>query len=314
MNESFDLLTFLTIVAAAAVQSGTPIGFAAIGETIAERAGVINLGLEGLMLVGALAAVVVRIHSGSMLLALFAAGLVASLLAAVHAFLVVGLNGNQIVSGIAISILGMGLSSFLGRSYVGRQFTGITAWPIPYLRELPFVGRVFFQQDPLVYLCLLVAAGTWFVLYRTRYGLRVRAVGEDPEAAYAQAVPVRRTRVIAILMGGFLAGVGGAHLSLAYTQVWAERMTAGQGIIAVGLVIVAGWRPLGILLAAYIFGVLTVLHPNLQAAGFSVSSYLIKMLPYIAAILALIIATIKYDKLKQGAPAALMTQFSLGRE
>jgi general nucleoside transport system permease protein len=314
MNEHLGWVTFLTAVAAAAVQSGTPIAFAAVGETIAERAGVINLGLEGLMLVGALAAVAVKVQSGSTLLALLAAGLVASLLASVHAFLVVGLNGNQIVSGVAISILGTGLSSFLGRSYVGVQFNGITAWRIPYLKDLPFVGRVIFQQDPLVYLCVLLAAATWFLLYRTRFGLRVRAVGEDPQAAYAQAIPVQRTRVIAILLGGFLGGVGGAHLSLAYAQVWAERMTAGQGIIAVGLVIVAGWRPLGVLVAAYVFGVLTVLHPNLQAAGFSISPYLIKMLPYVAAILALIIATVRYDKLRQGAPAALMTQFSLGRD
>jgi simple sugar transport system permease protein len=207
----------------------------------------------------------------------------------------------------------MGLSGFLGRSYVGVQFAGISAWEIPYLKDIPLIGRVFFQQDPLVYLCAFLAFAVTFLLYRTRFGLRVRAIGEDPQAAYAQATPVRQTRVIAILLGGFLAGIGGAHLSLAYTQVWAERMTSGQGIIAVGLVIVAGWRPIRALLAAYFFGALTVLHPNLQAAGVSVSPYLIKMLPYIAAIVALVIATVRYDKLRQGAPAALMTQFSLGR-
>jgi general nucleoside transport system permease protein len=155
MSDHFTWLTFLTTVCAAAVQSGTPIAFAAIGETITERAGVINLGLEGIMLVGALVGVMVQVEVGNPVIALFTAGLAAALLAAVHAFLVVGLNGNQIVSGIAISILGMGVSGFFGRPYVGVRFDGIQNWGVPYLQDLPFIGPVLFRHDPLVYLVVL---------------------------------------------------------------------------------------------------------------------------------------------------------------
>lgn len=313
MNDNVTWLTFATAVCAAAIQSGTPVAFAAVGETLAERAGVINLGLEGIMLVGALVGVVVQVEAGNTLLALLAAGLAAMLLTAVHALMTVGLNANQIVSGIAISILGIGLSSFFGRPYVGLRFEGIARWEIPHLSKLPFVGPVLFRQDPLVYLAALSAVAVWFLLHRTRYGLRVRAVGEDPQAAYAQAVPVLRTRVTALLIAGFMAGVGGAHLSLAYTHVWAERMTSGQGIIVVGLVIVAGWRPIGALVAAYLFGALTVLHPNLQAWGVAASPFLVKMLPYLLTIATLTAATIKYEKEGRGMPAALMKQFLPGR-
>lgn len=305
--------TFIMTVCAGAIQSGTPVGFAALGETICERTGVINLGLEGIMLVGALTGVIVQVEMGNTTLALCAAGVAATLLSGIHAFMVVVLNSNQIVSGIAVSILGTGISSFFGRSYVGVRFDGIPKHGIPGLRGIPFLGEVFFQQDLLVYLALVTSLAVWFLLYRTRVGLQMRAIGEDPRIAYEQGVPVRRLRIIAILLGGFLAGIGGAYLSLAYTQVWAERMTSGQGIVAVGLVIVAGWRPLSALLAAYIFGGLTVLHPNLQALGTTASPFLVKMLPYLITLLALIVSTLKYEKKGQGLPAALMRQFLPGR-
>jgi simple sugar transport system permease protein len=304
--------TFITSVCTGAIQSGTPVGFAAIGETICERTGVINLGLEGIMLIGALTGVIVQVEMGNTVLALCAAGLAAMLLSGVHALMVVGLNSNQIVSGIAVSIVGTGISSFFGRAYVGLQFDGIPKQGIPGLRNIPFFGQVFFQQDILVYLTLLTAIAVWFFLYRTRLGLQMRAIGEDPKIAYEQGVQVRRARILAILVGGFLAGIGGAYLSLAYTQVWAERMTSGQGIIAVGLVIAAGWRPVRALLAAYVFGALTVLHPNLQAFGSTASPYLVKMLPYLVTLLALVLSTLKYAKRGQGLPAALMRQFLLG--
>jgi simple sugar transport system permease protein len=313
VNEQFAWFTFLAAISTAAVRSGTPIAFAAIGETICERAGIINLGLEGIMLVGALVAVVVHVNGGHWLVAVVAAGLAAAMLAALHALFVIGLDSNQIVSGIALSILGTGLTGFLGRPYVGVKVEGITATGIAYLKDVPIFGPILFQHDPLVYLAVVAALAAWFLMARTRFGLYVRAVGEDPEAAYAQGVPVRRTRVMAVLLGGFLAGIGGAHLSLAYTQLWAERMTSGQGIIAVGLVIVSGWSPLGALLAAYMFGALTVLHPNLQASGITASPYLVKMLPYVLTIAALTAATFRYQKRSQGLPTALMRQFLSGR-
>jgi len=307
------IAAFITAVFTSAIQSGASIAFAAIGEVISERAGVINLGLEGLMLVGALTGVIVQVENGNPALALFAAGLAAALLASIHAFLVIGLNSNQIVSGIAISILGAGVTGLLGRGYVGVKFDGIAKFEIPVLKDIPFFGPVLFQQDSLVYLLLLVSLGAYLLINRTRYGLHLRSVGEDPQAAYAQSVAVQRTRVIAVLLGGFLAGIGGGHLSLAYTYAWSERMTVGRGIIAVGLVIVAGWRPLWTLLAAFMFGALTVLHPKLQAAGINVSPYLVKMLPYLFTIVALTLATIRFKRSGQGMPAALMKQFLPGQ-
>jgi simple sugar transport system permease protein len=262
--------------------------------------------------VGALAGVVVQVNGGGWVLATVVAALAAMLLAAVHALFVIGLNSNQIVSGIAISVLGTGVTGFLGRPFVGVKVEGIAVLNVPYLKNIPFLGAVLFQHDPLVYFAVIAAVAAWFLLYRTRFGLHVRAVGESPQVAYEQAVSVQRTRVAAVLIGGALAGVGGAHLSLAYTQLWAERMTNGHGIIAVGLVIVAGWRPAWALVASYLFGILTVLHPNLQASGVTVSPYLVKMLPYVLAVAALTAATLRYEKRGRGLPAALMKQFLPG--
>ena len=263
---------------------------------------------------GAMVGVVVQVKTQNPVLSVLAAGLAAAVLATVHAFITVYLNGNQLVSGIGLSIVGTGLSGFLGRPYIGVRFSGIDVWAIPFLKDLPIFGKMFFQQDPLVYLTILAAAGVWFLLFRTRLGLHIRAVGEDPYSAYAQGVSVRHSRMLAIILGGFLAGIGGAHLSLAYTQLWAERMTAGQGLIAVGLVIVAGWHPVRVLLATYLFGVLIVLHPNLQASGITVSPYILAALPYLFAVLALTLATFVYIRKGQGLPAALAKEFNMGKE
>ena len=309
MNDPIAWGSILLAVLAGAVRSGTPIAFAAMGETLAERSGVMNLGVEGMMLMGAMVGVAVQVKTGIPMLSLLAAGIAASTLAAVHAFITVYLNGNQLVSGIGLSIVGTGLSGFLGRPYVGVQFSGIDVWGIPILKDLPILGKVFFQHDPLVYLTGIVAVGVWFLLYKTRFGLQVRAVGEEPHAAYAQGVPVQRSRTLAVIIGGFLAGIGGAHLSLAYTQLWAERMTAGQGLIAVGLVIVAGWHPVRVLLMTYLFGILIVLHLNLQASGITISPYILAALPYLFAVLALTFVTF-IDK-RQGMPAALAKEFNM---
>ena len=309
MNDQIAWGGLLLAVLAGAIRSGTPIAFAAIGETLSERSGVMNLGVEGMMLMGAMVGVVVQVETGIPALALLIAGLAASTLAAVHAFITVYLNGNQLVSGIGISIVGTGLSGFLGRPYVGVRFSGIDVWGIPFLKDLPVLGKVLFQHDILVYLTAFVAAAVWFLLYKTRLGLHIRAVGEEPHAAYAQGVPVRGSRTLAIVLGGFLAGIGGAHLSLAYAQLWAERMTAGQGLIAVGLVIVAGWHPVRVLLVTYLFGVLIVLHFNLQASGITISPYILAAFPYLFAVLALTFATF-IDK-GQGMPAALAKEFNM---
>jgi simple sugar transport system permease protein len=307
--ESTDAGLFLFSLLAGAIRCGTPIAFAALGETLSEKAGILNLGIEGLMLVGAMVAVAVQVETGNLWLAVIAAGLASAALASIHAYVAVGLGGNQVVSGIALSLLGTGLSGFFGRPYVGVRFDGIGTWSPSLISDLPVVGRLFASQDPLVYVCLVAAVGISLLLSRSRYGLYVRAAGEDPQSAFAQGVPVHRVRVIAVLVGGFFAGLGGAHLSLAYTHLWAERMTAGQGWIAAGLVIVARWRPAAVLAAAYLFGGLTVLHPRLQAAGVSFSPYLVSMFPYLGAILALVLATVASRGRGPILPAALARSF-----
>lgn len=303
--EPLSFTSLMVAILAGAVLRGTPIAFAAIGEMIAQRSGVINLGVEGMMLVGAVTAFVVQVKTGQPVVALMAAGAAAAALAAVHALLVLVFEANQIVSGFALTILGTGLSGFFGRPYVGIEIESIDPWTLPFLSNIPVAGDVFFSHDALVYVSLLTAAAAWVLLFRTRFGLDVRAVGEDPEAAHAQGVSVRRTRMLAILIGGFLAGIGGAHLSIAFTGVWSERMTAGQGWIAIGLVIVARWRPMLTLVIAWLFGALLVLHPHLQASGVKTSPYLIAMLPYVITIVALTAITLIYRRSGHGMPAAL---------
>jgi simple sugar transport system permease protein len=281
------------------------VAFAAVGETLSEQAGVMNLGLEGMMLIGAMTAVATAVETGSLFLAVVAAAAAAALLAAVHAYVTVVRQGNQIVSGVALSIIGVGLSGFLGRSYVGVRFHGMNTTSIPGLQSIPVLGPIFFQQDILVYAAIVSAAIVSILLYRTRFGLHVRAVGEDTYAAYTHGVAVNRTRIIAVVCGGMLAGVGGAYLSLAYTQLWAEKMTAGQGWIAVGLVVLARWRPFGALFASYAFGFLAVLHPHLQAAGITISPYLIATLPYLGAVAAITITTILLSSRGYAVPATL---------
>jgi general nucleoside transport system permease protein len=306
-----DFAGMIPAILAGAVHRGTPIAFAALGETVAERSGVLNLGVEGMMLVGAMAAFAVQVETHSLAMAVAAAAMAGAVLASVHAVLVLFARANQVVSGFAVAILGTGLSGFFGRPYVGATIHGRGECDIPWLRDLPIVGEALFRQDLLVYVSVLLAALVWFGLYRTRLGLAVRAVGERPEAAFAQGVHITAMRFGAIIFGGMLAGIGGAYLSIAYTQVWAEKMTAGQGWIAIGLVIVARWSPFGVLAAAWLFGGLLVLHPHLQAAGVTVSPYLIAMLPYLAAIVALVVATRVYRKMGRGMPASLAKENDL---
>ena len=311
MNETMELAPILIAIASGAVLRGTPIALAAIGEGFSERSGIINLGVEGMMLVGALAGFAVQVQTGNVVLAIIGAGLAGAALAGLHAAMVLLCNANQIVSGFAITILGTGLSGYFGRPFVGAKIQGVGRIAIPGLSQIPWMGNIFFCQDIFVYLTVILTATIWFLLYRTRFGLEVRAVGEDPESAYAQGIYVRRTRLFAILLGGFLAGVGGAHLSVANTQVWAERMTAGQGWIAVGLVIVARWRPIPTLFAAWVFGAMLVLHPYLQGFDIQISSYLIGMMPYVAAAGALVVVTVFSRRSGHGMPSALARQLNL---
>jgi len=311
VNETLSWTPILMAVASGAIQRGTPIALAALGEGLAERSGVINLGVEGMMLVGALTGFLVQLKTGNPLLAIIGGGLAGLVLASLHAILVLLCNANQIVSGFAITILGTGLSGFFGRPFVGSEIHGVGPIPLPILDQIPLLGHILFHQDIFVYLTVLLTIASWLLLYRTRLGLKIRAVGEDPESAYAQGVHVQRTRFLTVLLGGFFAGMGGAYLSTGITQVWAERMTAGQGWIAVGLVIVARWRPIPTLATAWIFGAMLVLHPYLQGSGWEISSYLIGMMPYLMTAGALVIVTVFSKRSGQGMPAALAKQLNL---
>jgi simple sugar transport system permease protein len=279
------LIAFLASTAGAA----TPLVLASTGELVAERSGVINLGLEGIMLVGAVAGFSTTLHTGSMILGLLAALAAGTAMALVFAFLVLTLQTNQVATGLALTLFGLGLSAFLGRDLVGQTVAPMPHLDIPLLSGLPFVGPLLFRFDAMVYASLLLVAVAGWLLARTRMGLLIRAVGEAPHAAHAIGMPVVKLRYATVLFGGALAGLGGAYLSLALTPMWVEGMTAGRGWIALAQVVFATWKPRGLLLGAYLFGGVTVLQFHGQGFGLAIPSEFLSMLPYLATIAVLVI-------------------------
>lgn len=300
-----DQLLIISILAAA-ITAGTPILYAALGEILAERAGVLNLGLEGMMLVGAVSGFMTAVKTSNPWLGVLAALLAGGVLALVHAFLTIHLRANQVVSGLALTIFGTGLSAFLGKPLIGipapQTFKPVA---IPVLAQIPILGPVVFQQDYLVYLSYLLVPLLWFFLYRTRPGLHLRAVGENPAAADAMGVGVYALRYMYVAIGGMLAGVAGAYLSLAYAPTWLENMTAGRGWIAIALVIFAMWDPVRALLGSYLFGGVDALGFRIQAVGALIPSFFLNMLPYIFTILVLILATRQGSRRGALGPGAL---------
>lgn len=296
---------------AAAITAGTPILYAALGEILAERAGVLNLGVEGMMLVGAVTGFMVAVHTGNPWLGFLAALLAAGIMASIFAFLTITLRSNQVVTGLALTIFGTGLSGFLGKPYIGiplpLSFKPVT---VPVLSGIPVIGPVFFNHDPLVYLTYFLVPLLWYFLYNTRPGLNLRATGENPAAADALGVNVFALRYLYVIIGGMLAGAGGAFLSLAYAPSWLENMTAGRGWIAVALVIFAVWDPVKALLGSYLFGGVDALSYTLQAATkIAIPSFFLKMLPYILTLVVLIVATRQTVVKHIGAPGALSVPY-----
>jgi len=298
---TFELLVPLL---AAAVQSGTPVLFATLGEIFTEKSGVLNLGVEGAMILGALTGFIVSRYTGSPLAGLIAAGLVGSLATSIHGVVCLVFQGNQVVSGLALTILGAGLANYLGTAYIGLSAPGFSPLAIPGLSEIPFLGPVFFQQDALVYLSYLIPPLMWLFLTRTRFGLGLRAAGEYPAAATAAGLNVIAYRWCGVLGGGFLMGLGGAYLSLAYTHLWTTNLTGGRGWIAVALVIFAFWRPGRAVFGAYLFGGIMALQLRLQASGTQWSSSILLMLPYALTILVLVLSSWGKGK-RSEEPAAL---------
>jgi simple sugar transport system permease protein len=296
----------LEAVLTGAVAGGTSIVFAGLGELTAERAGVINLGTEGSMLCGALAAYAVGIGTGSPWLGLLGGVAAGTALAAVHAFLVLHRFANQIAVGLVVSFLGLGITALFGQSYVGKGVVALETWSIPGLSDLPFIGGVLFDHDPLTYLSFLAGPLLWWVLWRTRAGLVLRSAGEGPEVLEIYGTSARRVRWLAVLAGGGLAGLGGAQLSTAATLNWSEGMTVGRGFVAVALVIFAGWHPLKLIGGAYLFSGAIALQLQLQARGWEVSPYLLQSLPYVTV---LVVLALLSGRRVHGGPAALEKVF-----
>jgi len=288
---------------AATVQSGTPILFATLGEIFTEKSGVLNLGVEGVMILGALAGFIVARHTGNPILGFVAAGLVGSLASAVHGVVCLWFQGNQVVSGLALTILGTGLANYLGTAFIGTAAPGFAPFAVPGLSSIPAIGPIFFQHDPLVYVSYLVPPLMWLFFARTRFGLGLRAAGEYPAAATAAGLNVTAYRWLGIIGGGFFMGLGGAYLSLAYTHLWTSNLTAGRGWIAVALVIFAFWRPGRAVFGAYLFGGIMALQLRLQASGTQLPSSLLLMLPYALTVIVLVLSS--WRKKTSDEPAAL---------
>jgi len=294
---------FLLSLLAATVQSGTPILYATLGEILTERCGVLNLGVEGIMMVGALAGFLVSLSTGHPMLGFVAGGIFGAAAAAIHGGVCLGFQGNQVVSGLALTILGVSLAEYLGTPFIGRNAPGFFSAPVPVLSAIPVLGPVFFRQDLLVYFSYLLPAVLWWFFRFTRWGLSCKAVGENPDAATAAGLSVTGYRWAGICVGGFFVGLGGAYLSLAYTHLWTNNLSAGRGWIAVALVIFAFWRPERAVVGAYLFGGVMAFQLRLQAMGTNLPSSLLLMLPYVLTVVVLVLS-MRQNKTGD-APAAL---------
>ena len=289
--------------------AGTPLVYAALGELVAERSGVLNLGVEGMMVVGAVTSFIVAATTHSPWLGVVAGVAAGAALSLIFGVLTLSLMANQVASGLALSLFGIGLSAFVGLNYVSVVITPITPLAIPVLSDLPVAGKLLFGHNPLVYLSLALFLAIHFFLYRTRAGLIVRAIGESPQSAHAIGLPVARVRYCAVMFGGACAGLGGAYMAVAYTPMWVEGMTAGRGWIALALVVFASWKPWRILAGAYLFGGVTLAQFQAQGIGVDIPSQLLSMLPYLATIVVLAIISRDAVAVRFNAPASLGRPF-----
>ena len=304
--ESYALLLGSTLAA------GTVLALAALGLLINEKAGIVNLGAEGMMLCSALAGFIAVVYTGNEW-AGYAAGMAAgAVLAAIFGVLVIWLNTNQYATGLALSLFGAGFSAFAGLNFVQAKMPALPPDGIPYLKDLPLVGPALFDHDPMVYVAMLLAAAMIWFLYRSRAGLILRAVGESPASAHALGYPVRRIRLLAVIFGGAMCGLAGAYISTEYTPLWVENMVSGRGWIALALTTFATWRPARVLLGAYLFGGVTMLQFLLQATGVQVPSQILSMLPYLATIVVLVLISRNPNWIRVNMPASLGKPFYPG--
>ncbi|HEV8255600.1 MAG TPA: ABC transporter permease [Casimicrobiaceae bacterium] len=293
----------------AAVAAGTPMVFAALGELVTEKSGVLNLGVEGMMLMGAVTGFAVASQTGNPWLGAVAGMAAGAAMALIFAVLTLNLMANQVASGLALTLFGVGLSAFLGKPYESVSLTVAPPPAIPLLSDIPVLGPLLFKYHVLVYVSwALFAAIAWF-LYRSRAGLVLRSIGESPESAHAIGYPVIRIRYLATLFGGAMAGLGGAYLSEFYAPLWVEGMTAGRGWIALALVVFATWRPARVMIGAYLFGGVTIAQFFAQGAGISVASQFLSALPYLATIVVLVFISRNLATIRLNAPVSLAKSY-----
>lgn len=302
----------LQVLVPAIMVAATPILFAALGELVAEKAGVLNLGVEGMMITGAICGFIAAVETGSPALGFAGAAAGGMALAGIFALLTQGLMSNQVATGLALTLFGLGLSALLGQGYLGVKPPATPALDLGPLSALPVLGPALLGHDLLVYLGLIATASIWAVLRFSRIGLVLRAVGESPEAAHALGYKVVTLRTAAIVFGGAMAGLGGGYLSLVRVPQWTEGMTAGAGWIALALVVFGAWRPWRVLLGAYLFGGLTVAQLNLQAGGVNLPAGLLSSLPYLVTIAVLVVLSADRRRAQLNAPAALGRAFHAG--
>jgi simple sugar transport system permease protein len=299
-------LNVLVGILTSGIRLATPYLYAAIGETFSQRSGVLNLGVEGQMLLGAFTAFYVVLNTGNLWLGILGAMIVGALMGLAMAFVTVNLHAQQGISGIGFYLFGLGMSNFLFQRMVGTVETvqGFPVIGIPLLSKIPIFGNIFFNQNILVYLAFLLVPVAWFVLYKTNLGLKIRSVGENPEAADSVGVNVKRIRYFTVILGGTLSGIGGASLSIALLNVFQQNMTAGLGFIAVALVYFGGWRPWGVLAGALLFSMVNALQLWIQVLGVPIASELAVMMPYILTIVVLVLSLSKVRS-----PSALTKPF-----
>lgn len=297
-------ISLVTLLASILVAS-TPILLAATGELVAEKSGVLNLGVEGMMIIGAICGFIAAVKTGSPLLGILFGTIAGSLLSLVFALITQYLLANQVASGLALTLFGLGLAALLGTDFTGIRPPTMPTMQIPVLSDLPILGELLFVHDPILYIGLALPAALWWFFRSTRAGLVVRAVGENHDAAHSIGYNVRLIRIAAIMFGGACAGMGGAYLSLVRVPQWTEGMTAGAGWIALAIVVFASWKPGRILLGAWLFGGLTLLQLNLQAAGIGIGVEYLSMSPYLATILVLVLLSADRNRRQLNAPACL---------
>ncbi|WP_022702692.1 ABC transporter permease [Pseudorhodobacter ferrugineus] len=301
------------VLVASLMVASVPIMLAAIGELVVEKAGVLNLGVEGMMIMGAICGFITAVQTGSPFLGFVGGAVGAAGLSLVFAVLTQVLQANQVATGLALTLFGLGLSSLMGQGYVGIKPPLTSQVPFGPLADLPVLGRILFNHDPMVYLSIIIIAAVWAVLKFSRMGLVLRAVGESHDAAHALGYKVTRIRILAILFGGAMAGLGGAYLSLVRVPQWTDGITAGAGWIALAIVVFASWKPWRVLIGAYLFGGISVLQLNLQAAGARIPVEYLSMSPYVITIIVLVIMSSGKGRASMNAPAALGQNFHASR-